>query len=86
MVDVTPKFERDPANSPDLSLDDFMARKKVLEQVQDWKEKNGGGRGKPDADWVPIAYMYEVSAIVHIGPLVFQWTNSLILVPGNQRL
>ncbi|KAJ7765748.1 hypothetical protein B0H16DRAFT_401759 [Mycena metata] len=53
MNDVTRKFERDPEYATDLSLDDFMARKNVIEQVSRWSEER-------NAEWPPILYLYEI--------------------------
>lgn len=60
-IDISRNFDQDPENAPDLSYDDFMARKNVLDQVKDWVEEHGK-RGL--SQWVRIAYMYEVS-IMH---------------------
>ncbi|KAF8967549.1 hypothetical protein BDZ97DRAFT_1656465 [Flammula alnicola] len=56
-IDISRKFLQDPDNVPDLSRDEFMARKNVLNQVKKWVEKNGA-RGLKE--WVPIAYQYEI--------------------------
>jgi hypothetical protein len=53
MNDVTKKFYRDPEQSPDLSEENFMARKKVIEEVGKWSEEK-------DEEWPPILYLYEV--------------------------
>ncbi|KAJ7145002.1 hypothetical protein C8R43DRAFT_1198433, partial [Mycena crocata] len=53
MNDVTSKFERDPEFSTDLSEDDFMARKNVIEQVATWS------KGEKE-EWPPILYLYEI--------------------------
>ncbi|KAJ7932705.1 hypothetical protein B0H13DRAFT_2514856 [Mycena leptocephala] len=53
MNDVTKKFYRDPEQSPDLSEEDFMARKKVIGEVGKWSEEK-------DEEWPPILYLYEI--------------------------
>ncbi|KAJ6507618.1 hypothetical protein DFH09DRAFT_1050428 [Mycena vulgaris] len=70
MNDVTSKFNRDPERTTDLSLEDFMARKAVIEQVGRWSEDT-------KEEWAPILYLYEiVKASVkreasHWGHLIF---------------
>ncbi|KAL1740440.1 hypothetical protein HDZ31DRAFT_47505 [Schizophyllum fasciatum] len=55
---VTSKFYRNPADAPDLTRQEFMARKIVIDQVLDWAEKNPNRRSGDD--WAPILYKYEI--------------------------
>ncbi|KAJ6457059.1 hypothetical protein C8R47DRAFT_1164628 [Mycena vitilis] len=55
--DVSGKFQRDPERATDLSEEDFMARKDVIEQVSDWAEKQ---TQRLDKEWPPILYLYEI--------------------------
>lgn len=61
MNDVTPKFERDPEHAPDLSPEDFMARRAVIKQVENWCDEM---KEKPELvyqnKWTPILYAYEI--------------------------
>jgi hypothetical protein len=61
MNDISQKFTRSPHAAPDLSEDEFMARKAVLGQVSKWCDDN---EGKPEMiyknEWAPILYRYEV--------------------------
>lgn len=50
MCSVARKFDKDPEDVPDLAKEDFLERKKVVDQVTEWS------KGK----WVPILYGYEV--------------------------
>ncbi|KAJ7290140.1 hypothetical protein C8J57DRAFT_1114099 [Mycena rebaudengoi] len=56
MNDVTAKFERSPENATDLTLADFTARKKIIEEVGRW---SAAGKSKVD-EWAPILYLYEI--------------------------
>lgn len=60
--DVSPKFRRPPEAAPDLSKEDFLARKTILGQVSTWCSNN---QGKSEMiynnQWAPILYQYEVS-------------------------
>ncbi|KAJ6606141.1 hypothetical protein DFH09DRAFT_1241852 [Mycena vulgaris] len=49
---LTHKFNRDPERTTDPSLEDFMARKAVIEQVGRWSEDT-------KEEWAPILYLYE---------------------------
>ncbi|KAJ6630299.1 hypothetical protein B0H10DRAFT_2160282 [Mycena sp. CBHHK59/15] len=51
--DVGRKFDRSPENATDLSAEDFMARKLVIEQVQEWSERT-------KQEYAPILYLYEI--------------------------
>jgi hypothetical protein len=61
MNDISGKFQQSPEDVPDLSEDDFLARKTVVRQVSKWSADN---RGKPEViyrnEWAPILYQYEV--------------------------
>ena len=50
--DISRKFDRDPEDVRDLSRDDFIARKIVLDQTTDTRKW-----------WAPILYKYEVSVV-----------------------
>ncbi|KAJ7084855.1 hypothetical protein B0H15DRAFT_923535 [Mycena belliarum] len=52
MNDVGGKFARDPEHATDLGLDDFLARKDVIRQVEQWAETTR-------TEWAPILYLYE---------------------------
>ncbi|TFK80083.1 hypothetical protein K466DRAFT_592048 [Polyporus arcularius HHB13444] len=61
MNDISSKFARGPANAPDLSPADFMARKSVVDQVADWCDANAGKPGKVYRnEWAPILYNFEI--------------------------
>nr|GAT47550.1 predicted protein [Mycena chlorophos] len=53
--DITPKFLRSPENSPDLSREEFVARKRVIEQIDGLEAT--GRHGLP---WLPILSKYEI--------------------------
>lgn len=59
--DVSRKFQRSPEDAPDLSRDDFMARRKVINQIGQWCDDM---QGKKEMiyknEWAPILYQYEV--------------------------
>jgi hypothetical protein len=65
MNDITQKFYRDPEDAPDLRPEDFMARRAVIKQVEEWCDEM---EEKPDLiyqnKWTPILYLYEVSESV----------------------
>ncbi|KAJ7618799.1 hypothetical protein FB45DRAFT_1063344 [Roridomyces roridus] len=54
MNDISEKFDRPAEYSPDLSVDEWRARKTVIEQV----ERLSGKKGLP---WVPILSKYEIA-------------------------
>lgn len=56
-VDISRKFLGNPDAMQDLSREDFLGRKKVVDQVSKWVKAHGK-RGS--VEWVPIAYLYEV--------------------------
>ena len=62
MCSVARKFEKRPAEVPDLHEVDFKERKKVVQQISQWVNKKGRRAGN---DFVPILYDYEVC--------VFRW-------------
>lgn len=63
MNDVSRKFDNnEPENVPDLSRDDFLARRKVLDQVR--REVNSRRQAGTDNDWTLILYMYEVCVLI----------------------
>jgi hypothetical protein len=61
-VEVSKKFDKSPDDVPDLSKEDFLARKSVLRQVEKWCQAN---KLKPEVipenTWRLINYHYEVS-------------------------
>lgn len=61
--DVSFKFEKDPDDVPDMTREDFEARKKVVDAVARWvnanNPKNGGKELVYNNEWVPILYSYE---------------------------
>jgi hypothetical protein len=61
MNDISRKFERSPEAAPDLSKEEFMARKFVVAQVRKWCDDN---QGMPqliyENEWTPILYRFEV--------------------------
>ncbi|KIJ60149.1 hypothetical protein HYDPIDRAFT_161442 [Hydnomerulius pinastri MD-312] len=59
MSDVSEKFQRSPQSTPDLTQEEFMARKKIIQQVEESAGRNRGKRGMVD-EWAPILYRYEV--------------------------
>lgn len=69
MCSVTRKFEKRPAEVPDLHEVDFKERKKVVQQISQWVNTKGRRAGN---EFVPILYDYEVC--------VFRW-----LVPSVSR-
>ncbi|KAL1720417.1 hypothetical protein EV715DRAFT_272008 [Schizophyllum commune] len=58
MNDVTQKFYGHPDNAPDLTKEEFMARRSILDQVSFWCETHADL--KYDAEWAPILYKYEI--------------------------
>ncbi|TCD69037.1 hypothetical protein EIP91_009100 [Steccherinum ochraceum] len=61
--EVTRKFQQDPRDVQDLHEADFLARKKVVDEVADWIESRtpqGARRPSPMDDWSPILYDYEI--------------------------
>lgn len=60
MNDVTQKFYNDPENAPDLSREDFYARKAVIDEVADWTEMMERSEVVHKNEWTPILYRYEV--------------------------
>jgi hypothetical protein len=64
MNDVSSKFAPPAREAPDLSRDDFVARKNVIDQVHAWMDKMQGkpplANGSYNSEWVPIMYLYEV--------------------------
>lgn len=59
--DVSRKFLKAPQEAPDLSEDDFLARKKIIDQVSRWCRDES----KPtENEWTPILYRYEVIHVV----------------------
>ncbi|TFK52252.1 hypothetical protein OE88DRAFT_1657406 [Heliocybe sulcata] len=62
MLDVSPKFDQDPEGLPDLTKEDFLARKQVVEEVAQWVEthKNKEPQAVVKNEWVPILYQYEI--------------------------
>ena len=58
MNDVTQKFYGHPDNAPDLTKEEFMARRLILDRVSFWCETQADL--KYDAEWAPILYKYEV--------------------------
>ncbi|KAI5827868.1 hypothetical protein K523DRAFT_321819 [Schizophyllum commune Tattone D] len=58
MNDVTQKFYGHPDNAPDLTKEEFMARRLILDQVSFWCETHADL--KYDAEWAPILYKYEI--------------------------
>lgn len=52
--EVSGKFDKDPADVPDLTRADFLARKRVVRAVEEWRRKN------PRQDFAPILYDWEV--------------------------
>jgi hypothetical protein len=63
MNDVSRKFQQDPDDVPDLSKDEFLGRKKVMQQVGKWCQDMKGKGGREE--WTPILYRYEVRLFVH---------------------
>lgn len=63
-VEVSRKFDKDPADVSDLAKQDFLARRKILRQVEKWCDSM---QSKPEVipsnTWRLINYHYEVSAI-----------------------
>ncbi|KAJ7590819.1 hypothetical protein C8J56DRAFT_933959 [Mycena floridula] len=53
--DISRKFMKSPEEAPDLSRDDFLARKQILQQVEE--AQSGSPR---HTKWVPILYNFEV--------------------------
>uniref|UniRef100_A0A8H8CDN7 Wax synthase domain-containing protein n=1 Tax=Psilocybe cubensis TaxID=181762 RepID=A0A8H8CDN7_PSICU len=70
-VDVSQKFFKKPEEVFDLTPHDFMMRKNVLKQVRDWVKQHGKKRLR---EWVPIAYLYEVSIMI-MSDLYLGWTT-----------
>lgn len=62
MNDISSKFHRSPADAPDMTRQDFMARKTVVDQIADWCETNADR--KPQKvyrnEWAPILYRFEI--------------------------
>jgi hypothetical protein len=65
-IDVSRKFERHWSQDvvPDLSKEDFLARKKILEDVAQWYD----GKGRME-ELVPILYRYEVKITHPLYPI-----------------
>ena len=60
-VEVSRKFEKNPSEVSDLSKADFLARKKVLREVEKWCESmQSKPKVIPDNTWRLINYHYEV--------------------------
>jgi hypothetical protein len=74
-VEVSRKFDKNPDEVSDLSKDDFLARKKVLRQVEKWCEFM---KSKPDVipenTWRLINYHYEVCKVI---------SGKLFMLMGN---
>ena len=67
--DVSRKFQRSPEDAPDLSRDDFLARKKIINQVSRYcDDRARETKSKYDDQYVPILYLYEVSSQSHSTP------------------
>lgn len=63
---VERKFHKDPEDVPDLSKEDFLARKMVVDQIGQWCEDNGKyskNRSVDSIEWSPILYAYQVSSL-----------------------
>ncbi|KAI0055379.1 hypothetical protein BV25DRAFT_1921855 [Artomyces pyxidatus] len=58
-VDISRKFQRGPEAAPDLTEEDFYARKDVVDQVGKYTDENIP-EGHP-LEWVPILYQFEVA-------------------------
>lgn len=60
-VEVSRKFNKDPSDVSDLSKADFLARKKVLREVEKWCESmQSKPEVIPENTWRLINYHYEV--------------------------
>lgn len=55
VCDVSPKFEKDVSEVPDLHPKDFRMRRKVVNYVRKWCSKS-----RARGEWTPILYAYEV--------------------------
>ncbi|KAF9466934.1 hypothetical protein BDZ94DRAFT_1186529 [Collybia nuda] len=61
MNDISRKFEKSPDDVPDLSRDDFLARKKVINQVNQWCDVMAGKKQMIYRnEWTHILYQYEI--------------------------
>lgn len=59
--DVSRKFQRSPEDAPDLSRDDFLARKKIINQVSRYcADRARETKSEYEDQYVPILYLYEL--------------------------
>lgn len=60
-VEESRKFDKRPEDVPDLGVEDFLARRKVLKQVEAWcKSVQGNPEKRPNNQWKLILYQCEV--------------------------
>jgi hypothetical protein len=55
MNDVSRKFEKDPKDAPDLSPEDFLARRKIINQVAWWRIENEDRKWLNE--WIPFIHV-----------------------------
>ena len=60
MNDVSRKFDQDPEDVPDLSKEEFIARRQILDQVEEWSSTLG-----KHGEFAPILYRYEVGSSMY---------------------
>ncbi len=76
--DISHKFEQSPEQVLDLTRDDFLARKKVVDAVARWCSQHKGTntivlRG----EWTPILYDWEVRDITTDVSQSLSWPNDV---------
>ncbi|KZT27380.1 hypothetical protein NEOLEDRAFT_1130917 [Neolentinus lepideus HHB14362 ss-1] len=61
-LDISAKFDQDPEGVPDLTKEDFLARKQVVDEVAAWVDAHQNKEPQViyKNEWVPILYQYEV--------------------------
>ncbi|EPQ51019.1 hypothetical protein GLOTRDRAFT_81621 [Gloeophyllum trabeum ATCC 11539] len=60
--DISAKFDKSPDEVPDLAKEDFLARKKIIDQVAAWVDEHQDKTPQIiyKNEWVPILYGYEI--------------------------
>lgn len=67
--DISRKFQRSPEDAPDLSRDDFLARKKIISQINKYcDDRARETKSEYEDQYVPILYLYEVGFRIYSMP------------------
>ena len=53
--DISAKFQKDPASVPDICLEEFTDKKRIIEKIDEHNETLSSYKR-----WTPILYVYEV--------------------------